>query len=194
MHANIPLPLFLLLSQIHISLLLSCELSQSSFVCFFRLLTSLIPLFANTLSMYLSLFVLACWLLNCFYVVGSWNINPPPSPSLSCFSSLPSLHLFFFLDTYSAYLSSIIIGADGAYSAVRQNIYKNLKAKGKLSSNDAKPLGYNQHCLGTLQRLVNENNICRCFGYLFACSDCLFWFWMGCIFVCLFVWIGTVWC
>lgn len=32
MHANIPLPLFLLLSQIHISLLLSCELSQSSFV------------------------------------------------------------------------------------------------------------------------------------------------------------------
>ncbi|KAF9105138.1 hypothetical protein BGX29_000579 [Mortierella sp. GBA35] len=47
----------------------------------------------------------------------------------------------------SAYLASIIIGADGAYSAVRQNIYKSLKAKGKLSSNDAKPLGYNQHCL-----------------------------------------------
>ncbi|KAF8936928.1 hypothetical protein BGZ47_009251 [Haplosporangium gracile] len=47
----------------------------------------------------------------------------------------------------SAYLSTIIIGADGAYSAVRQNIYKSLKAKGKLSSNDAKPLGYNQHCL-----------------------------------------------
>ncbi|KAF9902591.1 hypothetical protein EC991_004764 [Linnemannia zychae] len=47
----------------------------------------------------------------------------------------------------SAYLSTIIIGADGAYSAVRQNIYKSLKAKGKLSTNDAKPLGYNQHCL-----------------------------------------------
>ncbi|KAF9570514.1 hypothetical protein EC968_001736 [Mortierella alpina] len=47
----------------------------------------------------------------------------------------------------SAYLSDIIIGADGAYSAVRQNMYKSLKQKGKLSHNDDKPLGYNQHCL-----------------------------------------------
>ncbi|KAF9581490.1 hypothetical protein BGW38_001468, partial [Lunasporangiospora selenospora] len=48
----------------------------------------------------------------------------------------------------SAYLSDIVIGADGAYSAVRQNIYKSLKQQGRLSSNDDKPLGYNQHCLG----------------------------------------------
>ncbi|KAG0365792.1 hypothetical protein BGZ54_006207 [Gamsiella multidivaricata] len=47
----------------------------------------------------------------------------------------------------SAYLSDIIIGADGAYSAVRQNIYKSLKQKGKLPASDDKPLGYNQHCL-----------------------------------------------
>ncbi|KAF9170313.1 hypothetical protein BGX21_009468 [Mortierella sp. AD011] len=47
----------------------------------------------------------------------------------------------------SAYLSDIIVGADGAYSAVRQNMYKSLKQKGKLSASDDKPLGYNQHCL-----------------------------------------------
>ncbi|KAF9962580.1 hypothetical protein BGZ65_008700 [Modicella reniformis] len=47
----------------------------------------------------------------------------------------------------SSYLSDIIIGADGAYSAVRQNIYKSLKQQGKLSTSDDKPLGYNQHCL-----------------------------------------------
>ncbi|KAF9106461.1 hypothetical protein BGX27_009166 [Mortierella sp. AM989] len=47
----------------------------------------------------------------------------------------------------SAYLSDIIVGADGAYSAVRQNIYKSLKQKGKLSTSDDIPLGYNQHCL-----------------------------------------------
>ncbi|KAF9934629.1 hypothetical protein BGZ67_003765 [Mortierella alpina] len=47
----------------------------------------------------------------------------------------------------STYLSDIIIGADGAYSAVRQNIYKSLKQKGRLSHSDDKPLGYNQHCL-----------------------------------------------
>lgn len=48
----------------------------------------------------------------------------------------------------SEYFSDIIVGADGAYSAVRQNMYKDLKAKGKLSSSDDKPLSYNQHCLG----------------------------------------------
>ncbi|KAF9189120.1 hypothetical protein BGZ49_003867 [Haplosporangium sp. Z 27] len=47
----------------------------------------------------------------------------------------------------SAYLSDIVVGADGAYSAVRQNMYKSLKQKGKLSASDDKPLGYNQHCL-----------------------------------------------
>ncbi|KAG0028841.1 hypothetical protein BGZ81_004382 [Podila clonocystis] len=47
----------------------------------------------------------------------------------------------------SEYVSDILIGADGAYSAVRQNLYKELKSKGKLSSSDDRPLSYNQHCL-----------------------------------------------
>ncbi|KAF9185542.1 hypothetical protein BGZ51_002615 [Haplosporangium sp. Z 767] len=47
----------------------------------------------------------------------------------------------------SSYTSDIIIGADGAYSAVRQDMYKKLAAKGKLSKNDAMPLCYDQHCL-----------------------------------------------
>jgi hypothetical protein len=40
------------------------------------------------------------------------------------------------------------VGADGAYSAVRQIIYKDLAEKGKLPANDAKPLTFDQHCLG----------------------------------------------
>ncbi|KAG0241835.1 hypothetical protein B0O80DRAFT_127595 [Mortierella sp. GBAus27b] len=47
----------------------------------------------------------------------------------------------------SSYLSDIIVGADGAYSAVRQNLFKTLKQEGRLSASDDKPLGYNQHCL-----------------------------------------------
>ncbi|KAG0333827.1 hypothetical protein BG004_000679, partial [Podila humilis] len=47
----------------------------------------------------------------------------------------------------SKYLSDIIVGADGAYSAVRQSLYRELKAQGRLSLNDDKPLGYDQHCL-----------------------------------------------
>ncbi|KAF9365856.1 hypothetical protein BGX34_007944 [Mortierella sp. NVP85] len=47
----------------------------------------------------------------------------------------------------STYLSDIVVGADGAYSAVRQNIYRNLKQQGMLPASDDKPLGYNQHCL-----------------------------------------------
>ncbi|KAG0277859.1 hypothetical protein BGZ95_005203 [Linnemannia exigua] len=47
----------------------------------------------------------------------------------------------------SFYTSDIVVGADGAYSAVRQTMYKDLAAKGKLSANDALPLSYDQHCL-----------------------------------------------
>ncbi|KAF9191658.1 hypothetical protein BGZ51_006877 [Haplosporangium sp. Z 767] len=61
----------------------------------------------------------------------------------------------------SAYLGDVIVGADGAYSAVRQNIYKSLKQKGKLSSSDNKPLGYNQHCLvGVTRPLDPEEYTC----------------------------------
>ncbi|KAF9584260.1 hypothetical protein BGW38_007034 [Lunasporangiospora selenospora] len=43
--------------------------------------------------------------------------------------------------------SDIVIGADGAYSAVRTNMYKDLAARGKLSASDAHPLSYDQNCL-----------------------------------------------
>ncbi|KAF9164640.1 hypothetical protein DFQ26_001220 [Actinomortierella ambigua] len=47
----------------------------------------------------------------------------------------------------TSYEGDIVIGADGAYSAVRQNIYKELKAKNMLSASDLEPLSYDQHCL-----------------------------------------------
>ncbi|KAF9338618.1 hypothetical protein BGZ91_008373 [Linnemannia elongata] len=47
----------------------------------------------------------------------------------------------------SFYTSDIVVGADGAYSAVRQTMYRELAEKGKLSANDALPLSYDQHCL-----------------------------------------------
>ncbi|KAF9437964.1 hypothetical protein BGZ76_010418, partial [Entomortierella beljakovae] len=55
----------------------------------------------------------------------------------------------------SSYVADIVVGADGAYSAVRQNMYKNLKKKGKLSTSDDKPLGYNQHCLVGVSEPLN---------------------------------------
>ncbi|KAF9936882.1 hypothetical protein BGZ67_001899 [Mortierella alpina] len=47
----------------------------------------------------------------------------------------------------SFYKSDIVVGADGAYSAVREHMYNGLAAKGKLSANDAMPMSYDQHCL-----------------------------------------------
>lgn len=41
----------------------------------------------------------------------------------------------------------ILIGADGAYSAVRQNLFKRLKAQNKLPAADDVPLPYSTVCL-----------------------------------------------
>ncbi|KAG0055504.1 hypothetical protein BGZ83_008380 [Gryganskiella cystojenkinii] len=58
----------------------------------------------------------------------------------------------------SSYTSSIVIGADGAYSAVRTNMYKDLAAQGKLSANDALPLSYDQHCLVGVSKPLDPTN------------------------------------
>ncbi|KAF9315054.1 hypothetical protein BG006_003833, partial [Podila minutissima] len=41
----------------------------------------------------------------------------------------------------------ILVGADGAYSAVRQSLYKSLKAKGSLPAVDDVPLPFDCVCL-----------------------------------------------
>ncbi|KAG0251059.1 hypothetical protein DFQ27_009028 [Actinomortierella ambigua] len=48
----------------------------------------------------------------------------------------------------TTYDGDIIIGADGAYSAVRQSLYKNMAAKGlKVDKNDAGPLRFDLFCV-----------------------------------------------
>lgn len=45
------------------------------------------------------------------------------------------------------YQGDILIGADGAHSAVRQHLYRSLKAEGKLPKSDDAPLPYSCVCL-----------------------------------------------
>ncbi|KAF9906429.1 hypothetical protein EC991_000676 [Linnemannia zychae] len=47
----------------------------------------------------------------------------------------------------TTYGGSILVGADGAYSSVRQNMYKDMSALGILPKIDMKPLGYDYDCL-----------------------------------------------
>jgi len=47
----------------------------------------------------------------------------------------------------STYHGDILIGADGAYSAVRQALYKDLAKKGDLPRADGLPLPFNTTCL-----------------------------------------------
>ncbi|KAG0237448.1 hypothetical protein BGW41_008390 [Actinomortierella wolfii] len=64
----------------------------------------------------------------------------------------------------STYDGDIIIGADGAYSAIRQSMYKNMIAKGaKVGKNDTAPLRFEQFCvlgvtkpLGDKYPILNE--------------------------------------
>ncbi|KAF9974495.1 hypothetical protein BGZ73_002091 [Actinomortierella ambigua] len=44
----------------------------------------------------------------------------------------------------SVFEADIVVGADGAYSAVRQNIFRDLEQKQKLRSSDAKPMAFDQ--------------------------------------------------
>ncbi|KAG0286484.1 hypothetical protein BGZ98_005058 [Dissophora globulifera] len=47
----------------------------------------------------------------------------------------------------TTYHSDILVGADGAYSAVRQSLYKELEKKGELPKSDSLPLPFNSTCL-----------------------------------------------
>ncbi|KAG0316781.1 hypothetical protein BGZ97_006393, partial [Linnemannia gamsii] len=47
----------------------------------------------------------------------------------------------------TTYGGTILVGADGAYSSVRQNMYKEMSAQGLLPKVDAKHLGYDYDCL-----------------------------------------------
>ncbi|KAF9563169.1 hypothetical protein EC968_004977 [Mortierella alpina] len=47
----------------------------------------------------------------------------------------------------SVHEGDILVGADGAYSGVRQNLYLKLKKEGKLSSSDCEPLPHRCVCL-----------------------------------------------
>ncbi|KAG0082836.1 hypothetical protein BGZ93_002184 [Podila epicladia] len=47
----------------------------------------------------------------------------------------------------SSYCGEILVGADGAYSAVRQQLFKDLKKEGKLPASDDVPLPYSCVCL-----------------------------------------------
>lgn len=47
----------------------------------------------------------------------------------------------------SSYQAEIVIGADGAYSGVRQNLYKQMAAQGRLPKGDGASLPFNSTCL-----------------------------------------------
>lgn len=47
----------------------------------------------------------------------------------------------------TSYSGDILVGADGTYSSVRESLYKDLQAEGKLSKYDAKPLPFQCICL-----------------------------------------------
>ncbi|KAG0041975.1 hypothetical protein BGZ90_009570, partial [Linnemannia elongata] len=47
----------------------------------------------------------------------------------------------------TTYVGHLVIGADGAYSAVRQIMYKQLQERGLLPEVDKKPLHFDKQCV-----------------------------------------------
>ncbi|KAF9111264.1 hypothetical protein BGW39_004433, partial [Mortierella sp. 14UC] len=55
--------------------------------------------------------------------------------------------VFVHLSNNETHEGDIVVGADGAYSAVRQRMYEQLKAKGKLPASDHEELPFSCTCL-----------------------------------------------
>jgi 2-polyprenyl-6-methoxyphenol hydroxylase-like FAD-dependent oxidoreductase len=70
----------------------------------------------------------------------------------------------------TTYVGHLVIGADGAYSAVRQIMYKKLQERGLLPEVDKKPLHFDKQCVVGKSR----NGI----FFLFA-FGCIYLFYMG---------------
>lgn len=47
----------------------------------------------------------------------------------------------------TTYVGHLVIGADGAYSAIRQLMYEKLKANGELPESDKRPLYFDKQCV-----------------------------------------------
>lgn len=51
----------------------------------------------------------------------------------------------------------IIVGADGAYSSVRQSLYRQLKSKGLLATHDKRPMQYRYRALVGMTHPLDPN-------------------------------------
>jgi flavin-dependent dehydrogenase len=69
----------------------------------------------------------------------------------------------------AVYEGDILVGADGAYSIVRQSIYSQLKAENRLPVSDALPLPYSTECLVGQTRVLDVSEFPR-----LAEEDCQF--------------------
>lgn len=69
----------------------------------------------------------------------------------------------------AVYEGDILVGADGAYSIIRQSIYSQLKAKSRLPASDALPLPYSTECLVGQTRVLDVSEFPR-----LAREDCQF--------------------
>lgn len=59
----------------------------------------------------------------------------------------------------TTYVGHLVIGADGAYSAIRQLMYEKLKANGELPESDKRPLYFDKQCV-VGKSTAQFNSIC----------------------------------